>query len=213
MKIKAILVAACLIGPALAACTPAGVLIGSTAVVARSVVQERTTMDALRDTEIKISMENQLLNHSGELFRDVSVDVTEGRVLLAGSVPLREHKIEASRMAWETGGVIAVDDELTVAEDSGTMAYLADVRISNTLRIALLTDRKVSSVNYNVETVDRVVHLTGLAKSDSELQRVIRRAQEVSGVERVVSHVLTIDDPRRLQSAGVNDSVTATTGG
>jgi osmotically-inducible protein OsmY len=199
MKINAILVAACLCGPALTACTPAGLVIGSTAVVARSVVQERTTMDALRDTETKLSLENKLLNHSGELFRDVSVDVTEGRVLLTGSVPKREHKIEASRLAWETGGVSSVEDELTVAEDSGTMAYLADVRISNTLRFNLLTDRKVSSVNYNVETVDRVVHVTGLAKSDAELERVIRRAQEVSGVRHVVSHVLTIDDPRRAR--------------
>jgi osmotically-inducible protein OsmY len=204
MKIKAILVAASLTGPALAACTPAGMVIGTTAVVARSVVQERTTMDALRDTETKLSLENKLLNHSGELFRDVSVDVTEGRVLLTGSVPQREHKVEASRLAWETGGVIAVEDELMVAEDSGTMAYLADVRISNTLRFGLLTDPKVSSVNYNVETVDRVVHLTGLAKSEAELDRVIRRAREISGVQRVVSHVLTIDDPRRVGTGGDN---------
>lgn len=200
MKIKAIVVAACLSGLALTACTPAGMAIGGGVVLARSVVQERTTMDALEDTEIKLSISNRLLNHSGELFRDVSVGVTEGRVLLTGSVPERQHKVDAARIAWETEGVIAVEDELTVAEDSSTKAYLTDVRISNTLRFALLTDVKVSSVNYNVETVDRVVHLTGLAKSNEELDRVIRHAQEVKGVERVVSHVLTIDDPRRVST-------------
>ncbi len=200
MKIKAIVVAACLSGLALTACTPAGMAIGGGVVLARSVVQERTTMDALEDTEIKLSISNRLLNHSGELFRDVSVAVTEGRVLLTGSVPERQHKVDAARIAWETEGVIAVEDELTVAEDSSTKAYLTDVRISNTLRFALLTDVKVSSVNYNVETVDRVVHLTGLAKSNEELGRVIRHAREVKGVERVVSHVLTIDDPRRVST-------------
>lgn len=200
MKIKAIVVAACLSGLALTACTPAGMAIGGGVVLARSVVQERTTMDALEDTEIKLSISNRLLNHSGELFRDVSVGVTEGRVLLTGSVPERQHKVDAARIAWETEGVIAVEDELTVAEDSSTKAYLTDVRISNTLRFALLTDVKVSSVNYNVETVDRVVHLTGLAKSNEELDRVIRHAQVVKGVERVVSHVLTIDDPRRVST-------------
>ena len=163
-------------------------------------------MDALRDTETELSLMNKLLNHSGELFRDVSVDVTEGRVLLTGSVPQRAHKIEASRLAWETVGVTAVEDELTVAEDSGTKAYLIDVRISNTLRFALLTDLKVSSVNYNVETIDRVVHLTGLAKSNDELDRVIRKARAVSGVERVVSHVLTIDDPRRVRAVATTDA-------
>jgi osmotically-inducible protein OsmY len=200
MKIKAIVVAACLSGLALTACTPTGMVIGTTAVLARSVVQERTTMDALRDTEIKLSIENGLLNHSGELFRDVSVGVIEGRVLLTGSVPLRAHKVDAARIVWETEGVAAVEDELTVAGDSGTQAYLTDVRISNTLRFALLTDGEVSSVNYTIETIDRVVHLTGIAKSNEELDRVIRRAQQVAGVERVVSHVLTIDDPRRVRT-------------
>jgi len=197
MKKKALVAAACLIGLATAGCAPA-VLVGTSTVVARSVAQERSTMAALQDVEIKVSIENRLINHSGELFRDVSVDVVEGRVLLAGSVPTREDKIEAGRLTWETPGVTAVEDEITVAEDSGTLAYLEDVRISNTLRLKLLADMKVSSANYNVETVDRVVHLTGLAKSNAELERVIRHAQQVKGVQRVVSHVLTIDDPRRV---------------
>ena len=200
MTIKAIPVAACVSVLALTDRPPTGLCICPGSVLARSVIQERTTMDALRDTEIRLSIENRLLNHSGELFRDVSVGVIEGRVLLTGSVPEREHKIDAARIVWETEGVTTVDDELTVAEDSGAQAYLTDVRISNTLRFVLLTDAKVSSVNYNIETIDRVVHLTGLAKSSEELDRVIRRAQQVAGVERVVSHVLTIDDPRRVRT-------------
>jgi len=200
MKIKAIVVAACLSGLALSACTPVVVAVGAGVVLVRSVAQERSTMDALGDTELQLSISNRLLNHSGQLFRDVSVSVTEGRVLLTGSVPERQHKIDAVGIAWEIEGVTAVEDALTVAEDSGTKAYLTDVRISNTLRFALLADGKVSSVNYNVETVDRVVHLTGLAKSNEELDLVIRHAQEVKGVERVVSHVLTIDDPRRVRA-------------
>ncbi len=208
MNTKAILVAACLIGPALAACTPVVMVAGTGAVIARSVVQERTTMDALRDTEVKLSIQNRLMNHSHALFGDVSVDVIEGRVLLTGSVPEREHKVDAARIAWEIEGVAAVEDELTVEEDGSTKAYLTDVRISNTLRFALLTDGKVSSVNYNVVTINRVVHLTGLAKSTDELDRVIRRAQGIKGVERVVSHVLTIDDPRRVRTVAATDATT-----
>jgi osmotically-inducible protein OsmY len=198
MKIKAIIMAAGLSGLAVSACTSTGMVVGTGAVLTRSVIQERSTMGALTDVEIKVSILNSFGNYSGELFRDVSVDVIESRVLLTGSVPERGQKIDATRIAWEVEGVSAVEDEITVAEDSGTQAYLTDVRISNTLRFALLTDLDISSVNYNVVTVDRVVHLTGLAKSNDELDRVIRRAQKVKGVERVVSHVLTIDDPRRV---------------
>jgi osmotically-inducible protein OsmY len=198
MNIRILLLAAGVPALAAAACTPVGMAIGGGAVVARSVSEERTTMDALDDSAIELSISNALLNHSYELFSDVSVTVTEGRVLLTGSVPKPEDKVEATRIAWATEGVTAVEDSLTIGGDRSAGTYLRDVRISNTLRIELLADVEVSSVNYNIETIDGVVHLSGLAKSKEELDRVIRHAQGISGVKRVVSHVLTIDDPRRV---------------
>jgi len=183
----------------LVGCAPAVPLIGGGAVVTRSVLQERSTRQALTDTEIEISVQNRLGNHSGELFRDVFVDVTEGAVLLTGSVPKREHTVAAAKAAWAVPGVREVEDEITVAEDSGTTAYLADVRISNQLRYALLTDLDVRSINYTVTTVDRVIHLTGLARSEAELAAVVAHARSIDGVRKVVSHVLTIDDPRRVR--------------
>ena len=103
----------------------------------------------------------------------------------------------ATQLAWETPGVTTVTDELTVAEDSGAVAYAEDAWISNRIRLDLLTDTGISSVNFNVETVDKVVHLTGIARSQKELGLVIDHAARIPGVARVVSHVLTIDDPRR----------------
>ncbi|MBK0400486.1 BON domain-containing protein [Limibaculum sp. M0105] len=190
---------------ALCACVASGcapvAVIGTSTVVAHSVAQERTTFDALTDTEIEISLANRLANHSGELYRDVSVDVIEGRVVLTGSVPRREDKVTATRIAWETPSVVEVTDELTVKGDSGTGAYIDDVAISNRVRYELFTDLNVRSINFNVETVDGVVHLTGLARSQRELERVVNHARSVNGVKRVVSHILTIDDPRRRVAA------------
>lgn len=188
-------------GMILASCGPV-LLVGAGTEVTRTVLEERTTMDALEDTEIQLSLNNRLLNHSTELFGDVSTDVIEGRVLLTGSVPRREDKVVATRLTWETPGVVEVTDEMTVRGDSGAVAYAEDAWISNRLRVNLLADLKVSSQNYNVETVDKVVHLTGIAKSRSELARVINHASGVPGVEKVVSHVLTIDDPRRQAQSG-----------
>ncbi|HSF96042.1 MAG TPA: BON domain-containing protein [Thermohalobaculum sp.] len=204
MKSRILIAAACLAAPLLSGCGPA-IVAGGAAVVAHTVVEERSTMDALRDTEIELGIENALMNHSHSLYGDVTVNVNEGRVLLVGSVPTVAEKEAASRIAWETEGVNAVDDEVFVAADSSTRQYFEDVKIGNAVRLRLLQDTAVASQNYDVVTFNRVVHLTGLARSRSELDRAIRHAQEVKGVTRVVSHVLTIDDPRRVR-------VTATTG-
>ncbi|GMG84191.1 hypothetical protein LNKW23_34050 [Paralimibaculum aggregatum] len=181
-----------------AGCAPVVPVIGGSAVLGTAVFEERTTLAALNDTDIELGIANRLGNHSGELYRDVFVDVTEGAVVLTGSVPRPEDRVAATEAAWATPGVVSVEDALEVAGDGGTNAYFGDVSISNRLRFVLLTDPDIRSINYNVTTVDRTVHLTGLARSAKELQRVIDHAREVEGVRRVVSHVLTIDDPRRV---------------
>lgn len=185
---------------ALGACAPVAVL-GGGAVVARSVAQERSTGDALGDNAIAIRINNALIRESAGLFTNVTVDVTEGRVILLGAVPRVEDKVTATRLSWATPGVVGVEDALEVSDADGIGTYFSDLWISNRLRAKLIGDPKVASVNYSVETVAGAVHLTGLARSGPELQRVIDHAAATPGVTRVVSHVLTIDDPRRVAAA------------
>lgn len=189
--------AALLAAAALQACAPVAV-VGSGAALTRTVVQERPTMAALTDTEIELSIATRMGQHSGELYRDVSVAVTEGRVVLTGSVPRRDDRVAAEQIAWVPSGVTDVSNEITVEEDAGTRSYLRDVGISNALRYRLVRDGGIAAVNISVETVDGVVHLTGLARSPREIERAVVHAQRVEGVERVVSHLLLIDDPRRF---------------
>lgn len=181
---------------ALSACAPA-VLLGGGAAVGHSVVQERSTLAAVTDTETSLSIATRLGEASGELYRDVNVDVVEGRVLLTGSVPRTADRTTAEQVAWSAVGVRAVTNELTVAEDAGIAAYWSDVGISTRVRYALIRAQGVNAVDYNIETAEGVVHITGLAGSTAALERAVDAARSVPGVRRVVSHVLLIDDPRR----------------
>ena len=185
----------------LAGCGPL-ILGGTGAAVGKAVVEERSSMDVLRDNRIKLSITNALMNESPRLFAHVVVDVVEGRVLLMGRVPSEADKKRAVDIAWNTEGVNAVADELIVGEPPGARTYVEDVRISNTLRWKMFTDSSIADANYNVETIDGVVYLSGLARSEAELARVLELARSIRGVKRVVSHVLTIDDPRRVTAVG-----------
>lgn len=188
--------AACLLAWA-SGCTPVGALAAAGATAGVAVAEERSTRDALDDLATGVAVNNQLLNRSAELFRDVDVEVNEGRVLLTGSVPRQEDRVEAAEAAWRAAGTREVINELTVAEDAGPRRYAEDVWITTQLRARLLRDVGVDAVNYNIETVEGVVHLIGLANTAEELSRVTRHAASTPGVRQVVSHVLFIDDPRR----------------
>lgn len=182
----------------LSGCSGTGVAVGAAATLGTAVLQERTTREALSDAEIQVSLNNALFNHSPALFADVSLDVVEGRVLMTGDVPERQDRIEAARIAWSIDGVREVANEIEVGEDSGARAFVEDMMISGRVRARLIGAAEVRSVNYNIETVDGTVYLIGLARSGEELARAADIAARTPGVRRVVSHVLTANDPRRL---------------
>lgn len=180
----------------------AGVAVGALATTGVAVTQERTTRQAMTDTEIRISVNNRLLNEDRTLFANISTEVVEGRVLLAGAVPSQRDRMRAGELVWQTPGVVELINELTVGESADMESYARDVWISTQIRTRLLTDGEVDSINYNIETIEQVVHLIGIARSEEELERVVGIASEVPGVKRVVSHVLTKSDKRRVAAAG-----------
>ena len=49
-----------------------------------------------------------------------------------------------------------------------------------------------------IETINKTVHLIGVARNEEELARVVDIASRVPGVKKVVSHVLTKNDERRV---------------
>ncbi len=182
---------------ALAACSPLGVAVGGVATVGVAAVQERSVGDAIDDLTIKIDVNEHLFRADEKLFSAVSVEVVEGRVLLTGHVPAPEDRIEAVRLAWQASGVKAVLNEIQVTDKGGLGNYLRDVAISNELRGKLLFDREIAAVNYNVETVNQVVYLIGIAQDQAELDRAIGHARTIRYVDKVVSHVVLKGDQSR----------------
>lgn len=188
---------ALIMSTALSGCVAGTLLGGALATTGVSVAQERSSRQALDDVEIRVTLNNKLLNESYELFGDVSTEVVEGRVLLTGSVPRQEDRVKAAEIVWSTPNVVELDNELTIAGDEGFFTYTSDVWITTQLRGKILGDKYISGVNYYVETVNGVVHVTGVAQSERELKRVLNHAAKIDDVKEVVSHVLLKNDPRR----------------
>ena len=177
-------------GPLLAACGPS-MWIGAGAKVGVAVAEERSIGDQMNDTAISVSINERLFSYNEELFEDVSVDVTEGRVLLAGVVEKPEDRVDAVRLAWQVSGVKEVINEIQVTERRYRGLYQRR-RISNELRNDLLWDKDISSINYTSIPSRQIVYLTGIARSQAELDRVIAHARTIAKVREVVSYVRVI---------------------
>jgi osmotically-inducible protein OsmY len=173
----------------LAACTPTTAAVGAGATVGATSVQDRGIEGAAKDTWIRTEINERLLATSGELFLDVHLQVQNGRVLLSGTVPDPESRVEAVRIAWQSDGVREVINEIELADNDSLAEYARDRWIETRLRAKLLTDRAVNSLNISIESVNQSVYLIGVVHSQDEMDRVVAYAKNVSYVRRVVNYL------------------------
>jgi osmotically-inducible protein OsmY len=179
----------------LGGCT--SMVIGTGATFGLAAAQERSVGQAVDDIAILAEINHYLLQRSEILFARVDIEVIEGRVLLTGNVRKPEDRAEVTRMAWQAKGVSEVLNELEINDQSTLRDYAKDVWITSQLKIKLLGDTDISAVNYSVDTLNGVVYLFGIAQSQEELDRATGHARNISGVAKVVSHVVLKDDPKR----------------
>jgi osmotically-inducible protein OsmY len=190
---------------ALAGCSPAGVAVGAGATAGVAAMQERGISGALSDTRIRIQINDKWLQADEKMYRKVSLQVQEGRVLLTGQLPSEEMRLQAVRLAWQADGVQEVINEIEIGDSSvGDLA--TDTWISTQLKTDLLLDREVYSINYSIETSNGVVYLLGVARSQAELDRVIDYARNLANVRRVVSYVRVMDEAERRRAPAEGDS-------
>ncbi len=167
----------------------AGVIAGGGASVGVTVAQERTVGGAIDDTVIASRIVSNFYQYDIELLRLISAEVVEGRVLLTGSVADPESRVDAVRLTWQIDGVGEVLNEIQITDDSGLVDFALDTWISTQLRTKLLLDREIKALNYNVETVNGVIYMIGIAQDDLELERVTNHARTIENVTKVISHV------------------------
>lgn len=187
---KKILLAAALalFAPQLAACTPVTAAAGVGATVGVAAAQEGGIKAAVTDKAIHIKISDLWFKRSLEMYRKLNLNVKEGRVLVAGSLPTADMRVEAIRLAWQAEGVRQVINEIKIDDGGGFTGFATDNWINGSIAARLLLDKYVQSINYNIETANGTVYIMGIAQNQAELNRVLDIARNTRFVKNVVSY-------------------------
>ena len=151
--------------------------------------EERSFNNFVEDTIIVAQLKNAYFSNNEKIFFNVSVEVTEGRVLLTGSVEQIDERIEATKLAWGIEGVNEVINEIQISNDEGILDYADDLIMKTKINAKLLLDKDILNLNYSVEVVNGVVYLIGIAQSQEELNSVIIISENTYGVQDVINYV------------------------
>ncbi|MCW0183291.1 BON domain-containing protein [Zavarzinia sp.] len=181
--LTALLIALPLMGGCVAAAIGA---VGTAGYVA---AQNRAPGQVADDSAIRIDINDKLLKRSTSLFSNVSVEVVRGRVLLVGTVASSADKEEAGNIARACEGVKEVDNQIQLADDGGVGGYAGDSWITTKVKSNLVTDFSLNGFSIGVETVNGIVYLSGVVRSDAQRDKAVEIARSISGVQKVVSAI------------------------
>ncbi|CAL7959738.1 hyperosmotically inducible periplasmic protein [Alphaproteobacteria bacterium] len=125
----------------------------------------------------------------------ISISVMEGRVLLTGNIDTEKGGEEAVKLAWSIQGVREVINEIVVG--SKNLSAANDLWIASQIRAKFLVEKNFVSGNYAISVSDSVVYLLGIAQTQEELNQALLISSGTNGVQKIVTHVILKDDPRR----------------
>ena len=125
---------------------------------------------------------------------DVSSKVVDGHIFLTGVVEKVDEKILMTKLAWKIEGARSVKNNIEVKDKFSLKNYSQDVLISSQMKVALLANKKISMSNYQVNTVNQVIFIFGIAANEAERREIMNEASLIKDVKSVDATIFLVDD-------------------
>jgi osmotically-inducible protein OsmY len=148
------------------------------------------------DSLMQQNLRARLLSTDKSYIISVKTKVLDGRIFLTGKVNSVEDKIKITKLAWEIKGARSVNNDLQIKEKFNFKRSAKDLLITSQLRAALIGNKNIKAVNYNIDTYKKKVYVYGIAQNKKERDEVIKEAKQILDVEDVVTSIFLVNDLR-----------------
>ena len=176
-----------IIGFLLNGCAPAAITAGIAGVAASE--SEKGLGTTINDTIIHAAITESMFKKDVNKFLGVKIRVDDGVILLTGKVENPQTRIEATRISWEPRGVIEVVNEIQVSEKSSIKDIAKDLAASTTIKGKLVADKNIKSVNFNIDVVNGIAYLSGVARTQKEMNLVLAYTKETLYINELVNYI------------------------
>ena len=156
----------------------------------------RTLGTQIDDSVMQQNLKAKIVALDTSNLLSVKAKVLDGRIFITGKVNSVEDKLKITKLAWEIKGARSVKNDLRIKEKFDFKRAAKDVLITSQLRAALISSKKIKSVNYNIDTYKKKIYVYGIAADEDERKEVIKEAKEIQDVEDVITSIFLIEDLR-----------------
>jgi osmotically-inducible protein OsmY len=156
---------------------------------------EKTLVDNIEDGRKSFLSTNNLKD-----FGYYNLKVIENRVLLTGIVFDKQTKGYLVDKITKNLKVRELLDGIDIEESRGLFwMKVKDYFLEKDINIRIFFGSKIRSLNYEISAVNKRVYVIGIAKDIREHELLTKIISTVDGVREVISHVITVDSPKKLR--------------
>ena len=156
----------------------------------------RTVGTQIDDSIMEKNLQTKILLRNKDHLLKVKIEVLDGRIFLTGKVDDPEEKLQLTKLAWEINGVRSVRNDIKIKEDFDFKQSAKDILITSQLRSAIIINKNIKAINYQIDTYKKKIFIYGIASSEEEKNEVIDEAKKILDVEDVIASILLVEELR-----------------
>ena len=160
----------------------------------------RTIGTQIDDSLMQKNLRAKLILMDKGYLLNVKTKVLDGRIFITGKVNTVEEKLKITKLGWEIKGARSVKNDLKIKEEFNFKQTAKDLLITSQLRTALITNKKIKSANYDIDTYKKIIYVYGISQNEEERAEVINEAKKVLDVEDVVTSIFLVEDLRVVKN-------------
>ena len=160
----------------------------------------RTIGTQIDDSIMQKNLSAKLINLNTNYLLSVKAKVLDGRIFITGKVDSIEEKFQITKLAWEIKGARSVKNDLQIKEKFNFKLSAKDLLITSQLRAAMISSKKIKSVNYNIDTYKKKIYVYGIAQNEEERSEIIKEAKQILDVENVITSIFLVEDLRVVKN-------------
>ena len=160
----------------------------------------RTIGTQIDDSLMQKNLRAKLILMDSAYILKVKTKVLDGRIFITGKVDTVEEKIKITKLGWEIKGARSVKNDLKIKEEFNFKQTAKDVLITSQLKTAMITNKKIKSANYDIDTYKKIIYIYGISQNEDERAEVINEAKKVLDVEDVVTSIFLVEDLRVVKN-------------
>ena len=160
----------------------------------------RTLGTQIDDSIMDKSLDAKLVSTNRSYLLNVKTKIIDGRIFITGKVDTVEEKLKITKLGWEIKGARSVKNDIKIKEKFDFKQTAKDVLITSQLRTALITNKKIKSANYDIDTYKKIIYIYGISQDKEERAEVVNEAKKVLDVEDVITSIFLVEDLRVVKN-------------